>query len=267
VVRCSLRLVEFFRKSSRYRQDRRLGGIRAGVWIWWPQWYLSLPSTESSSPTLSLTQLTVLSLPRKSCTRVDHVSPVAKLTVPRRTGHLAVQTSAHPASDYIIWGGGYITTRSLDRLHSFECLGDRWLKNSIGFGRKRSWPNRGTIPAFEGYHENFSQDSRGLGRDSNRASPEYESKNVPLRQPAQLSNYTNNALVLGIIWKYRFRSNTTFLVTQLKGNWMATCFGNFDSPSSDFSISGVERKVYRCPFLQTYDTYIERTVINMIHGQ
>jgi hypothetical protein len=37
------------------------------------------------------------------------------------------------------------------------------------------------------------------------------------------------------------------------GNLKVTCFGDFNSPSSDLSISHVQRKLHRCPFLQTHN--------------
>jgi hypothetical protein len=72
-------------------------------------------------------------------------------------------------------------------LHSFWSLHDvvrnettqrrmvGWLMNCNGFGRKLSWPIRGTIPVFA------LQNSWCPSRDSKQESHEYESKSLPLR--------------------------------------------------------------------------------------
>jgi hypothetical protein len=62
--------------------------------------------------------------------------------------------------------------------------------NQKAFGRKRSWPNLGTIPAFPGgteeNHKNLSEDGRCAGPESNWALPVYESKAWPLDLPVRL---------------------------------------------------------------------------------
>jgi hypothetical protein len=54
------------------------------------------------------------------------------------------------------------------------------MMNWKGFGRKRSWPNRGASPAegTEEKHEH-AEDSGYPGRDSNRALLDYKSRSLP----------------------------------------------------------------------------------------
>lgn len=61
------------------------------------------------------------------------------------------------------------------------------------FRKKRPWSTEGTIPVFwEGLRRTtkvFSLDIRCPGRDSNRAPPEYESRRLPLHQPARFKSF------------------------------------------------------------------------------
>jgi hypothetical protein len=59
-------------------------------------------------------------------------------------------------------------------------------RNRKIFGRKRLWPNRGTVLAFfRKTATDLNQNRRCHGRGSNRASLRYKSRELPLRQPAR----------------------------------------------------------------------------------
>jgi hypothetical protein len=60
--------------------------------------------------------------------------------------------------------------------------------NGKGFGRKRSWPDHGTIICLDELEETTINIRQCSGRDSNRA---FKSRALPLRQPAQLARRHN----------------------------------------------------------------------------
>jgi hypothetical protein len=71
---------------------------------------------------------------------------------------------------------GYLTIVWVARLCSVEWYHDRWMMNWKGFGRKRSWPNQDTIPAFAWKNWGKSQKPQDIwcpGLNSNQASSEY----------------------------------------------------------------------------------------------
>jgi hypothetical protein len=69
------------------------------------------------------------------------------------------------------------------------------------FGRKMSWPSRGTIPSFSWRYwgepqKNLNQDSRCLDWDSSRTLAEYKFRALPLDQPVRFTTKVHLSLCL-----------------------------------------------------------------------